>query len=532
MTLTVQNPKEIKNGNGSTTVFSFTFVLNQSSDLVVTHTNAAGVETTVTAGTGTTNYSISLPTTPGNGSITYPATLGTELATGATLTLQRVVDLDQDTDLVNQGAWNPSQVEDALDYSRMIDLQQKDELDRSIKIPVSDATGTTVDLPTETLRANKAIVFDSDGDVGISVDNYVDQVATVATSATAAATSATAAATSATAAATSATASSTSATASSTSATASSTSATSSSTSATASAASATASEASAGALAWKYTFDNSTTMADPGTGDIRFNHATLASVTAIAIDATSADTGNPDVSDLIASIDDGTNSAHEGYIFVRKSGTPATFMAYNVTGAIVDNTGWLQIPVTHAGSGGSLSAADTLYISFARSGNVGPTGSTGSTGAQGASVGTALLWDTDTSDADSGNGKIFGNNATVASITQLYIDDLDSAGTNIEAWIQTMDDSTTTAARGTITIVKTTAQAQMAVFTVNSAVVDGTGYWKIPCAHVVSNVGSLADGNAVTVTFTRAGNIGATGSTGATGPQGDATLADVLALG
>ena len=171
MTLTVQNPKEIKNGNDSTTVFSFTFVLNQSSDLVVTHTNAAGVETTVTAGTGTTNYSISLPTTPGNGSITYPATLGTELATGATLTLQRVVDLDQDTDLVNQGAWNPSQVEDALDYSRMIDLQQKDELDRSIKIPVSDATGTTVDLPTETLRADKAIVFDSDGDVGISGDN-------------------------------------------------------------------------------------------------------------------------------------------------------------------------------------------------------------------------------------------------------------------------------------------------------------------------------------------------------------------------
>tara|TARA_R100000306_G_C4351977_1_gene130594 strand:+ start:204 stop:629 length:426 start_codon:yes stop_codon:yes gene_type:complete len=125
--------------------------------------------------------------------------------------------------------------------------------------------------------------------------------------------------------------------------------------------------------------------MADPGTGDIRLNHATLASVTAIAIDATSADSGNPDVSDLIASIDDGTNSTHEGYIFVRKSGTPATFMAYNVTGAIVDNTGWLQIPVTHAASGGSLSGSDVLYISFARSGNVGATGPTGPTGSTGA---------------------------------------------------------------------------------------------------------------------------------------------------
>ena len=124
--------------------------------------------------------------------------------------------------------------------------------------------------------------------------------------------------------------------------------------------------------------------MADPGTGEVRFDNATLASVTNIAIDATSADTGNPDVSDLIASIDDGTNSSHEGYLFIRKHGTPATFMAYNVTGSITDNTGWLQIPVSHAASGGTISNADTLYISFARSGNVGATGSTGATGATG----------------------------------------------------------------------------------------------------------------------------------------------------
>ena len=223
--------------------------------------------------------------------------------------------------------------------------------------------------------------------------------ASATTSATAAATSATAAASSASGASgsastattkaseasTSATASASSATAAATSATASASSATASASSATASASSATASEASAGALAWKYTFDNSTTMADPGTGEIRLNHGTLSSVTAIAFDATTADTGNPDVSDLIASLDDGTNSTHEGYIFIRKSGAPATFMAYNVTAAVADNTGWLQVTVTHASSGGSLSNADTLYVSFSRSGNVGATGSTGSTGSTGA---------------------------------------------------------------------------------------------------------------------------------------------------
>ena len=124
--------------------------------------------------------------------------------------------------------------------------------------------------------------------------------------------------------------------------------------------------------------------MADPGTGDIRFNHGTLGSITAIAIDATTADTGNPDISDLIAAIDDGSNSTHEGYVFVRKSGAPATFLAFNVTGAITDNTGWLQIPVTTSSSGGSLSASDLLYISFSRSGNVGATGATGAQGPAG----------------------------------------------------------------------------------------------------------------------------------------------------
>jgi len=49
--------------------------------------------------------------------------------------------------------------------------------------------------------------------------------------------------------------------------------------------------------------------MADPGTGGIRFNSATWASVTAIAIDDNSADTGNPDVSATVLSWDDSTNT-------------------------------------------------------------------------------------------------------------------------------------------------------------------------------------------------------------------------------
>ncbi len=158
------------------------------------------------------------------------------------------------------------------------------------------------------------------------------------------------------------------------SASAASNSASSAATSATAAAASATSASSSAGSAAtssigwaFKYAYATSTTMADPGTGTIRFDNATLASVTNIAFDATTADSGNPDISDYIASWDDGTNSAHEGYLTIRKADTPATFMVYSITSAVTDNTGWLQVPVTHVSSNGSLSASDDLLVICAR---------------------------------------------------------------------------------------------------------------------------------------------------------------------
>ena len=158
MTLPSTYPKEIKNGNDSTTVFSFGFIINKSADLVVTHTSG-GVETVLVEGTGTSNYSVSVTDYPGTGSITYPATLGTELATGDTLTLQRIVTIEQQTDLINQGAWKPEQVEAALDYSRMINLQQQVGIDSSMRLPVSvEGVSTVLPVPAalKTLRWNAA----------------------------------------------------------------------------------------------------------------------------------------------------------------------------------------------------------------------------------------------------------------------------------------------------------------------------------------------------------------------------------------
>jgi hypothetical protein len=109
--------------------------------------------------------------------------------------------------------------------------------------------------------------------------------------------------------------------------------------------------------------------MADPGTGNVRLNNATLASVTQIAVSALSASSGNPDVSDYITVWDDSTSSV-KGYLLIRESGAPATILVFSITGTITDNTTWLQIPVTHVSSSGSLGASDDLYVSFSRSGD------------------------------------------------------------------------------------------------------------------------------------------------------------------
>ena len=470
MTLTTQNPKEIKSGNGSTTSFSFTFIINQASDLVVIKTTTAGVESTLTEGSGTSNYSVSVSAYPGNGSITFPASGSTNLASGEKLTLKRVVDLDQDTDLVNQGAWRPSQVEDTFDYSRMVDLQQQEQVDRSIKFPVSDATLTT-ELPVAATRAGKYMTFDDSGNVSTTAGASTD-ASTASTKADEAAASAVTA-----------------------------------------------ASEASA--TAPKYTFSTSTSMADPGSGILRYNDATVADVTAIAIDDLTADTGNPDVEAWLKTFDDSTSTI-KGWIRLVEPGTPANYAIFNVT-AIADNSGWVQLTVAHVDSNGTFGNTDSIRLFFSRTGDKGDTGSTGVTGS---GEGLELAFESNTNDADQGTGKVWYN-AAVASATVFYIDDVDANSANINSFVDSWDDSGSTV-KGRLVVKKQVAPENYHMFNVTGAVTSASTYSKIGVAHVVS-VGTISDADAVFVSFSRTGDKGEVGSTGAAGPVG---IGLALALG
>ncbi len=134
-----------------------------------------------------------------------------------------------------------------------------------------------------------------------------------------------------------------------------------------------------------EFAFDSSTTMADPGTGDIRLNHATLSSVTSIAISALVASTGNADVSDYLASVDDSTNTAHKGTLILREPGA-STLAIFTITG-VTDNGTWLQIAVTYVSATGTLTAGDVLFAAFIRTGNIGAIGLTGGTGVVGVDI-------------------------------------------------------------------------------------------------------------------------------------------------
>ena len=149
MTVTNQNKKVTATGNGSATTYSFKpIVINQASELsVVTTVIATGVETIRTQGTGAGNWSTGLTTFPATGSITYPADEVTPLPNTETITIKRVLVLEQQTDLENQGGYFPEVQETQYDKFVMIDLQQQEEVDRSVKVPVSTSTSVNPELP-------------------------------------------------------------------------------------------------------------------------------------------------------------------------------------------------------------------------------------------------------------------------------------------------------------------------------------------------------------------------------------------------
>lgn len=354
MTITNQNRVAGPFLGGTGTALPFTFKVFAGTDLQIVRTDPSGNQTVL--GTG---YSVALNADQ-NVSPGGTVNLSADPGTGYTTTVVSNLSYLQAVVLTNLGAFLPTVINDALDRLTIFSQQVLAVTTRSVQIPVSDGTLTTT-LPTAAVRANKLLAFDASGNVTISNQT----LATLEGGSVAAAASAAAALVSQMAAAASATSASGSATTATTQAGIS----TAQAVIATAAAAAATA---AAAGLANEWLFATSIVMADPGTGNLRVNNASLASATQIAFSALSADNGNPNLRTFLQTWD-ASNHSPRGIIRIEKNAT--NFVLLGINGAKTDNTTWLQYPVTVIASAGSFAAADVTFVQFTPYGNDGING-------------------------------------------------------------------------------------------------------------------------------------------------------------
>jgi len=246
-----------------------------------------------------------------------------------------------------------------------------------------------------------------------------------------------------------------------------------------------------------RYVYSTTTGMTDPGNGFFRLNNAAPASATAIAFADECGETGNPDASAYINSFDDST-SAIKGYLYIKKAGSPQTFMIYAIN-SLTDNAGWSQLALTYITGNGSMSDGDAVRVEFYRVGN------------DGFENGLKFTFSTTTTDSDPGSGTFRFNSGAFGSITSIFVDNDDANAVSVTTLLDSWDDSTTTANRGTLRIQKVGDPTVFREFTITGAITDGTGYRKIPVTPSASN-GTWTNGNSFIVLFTRTGNAGVDG--------------------
>lgn len=146
MTISSQNRKAGPyTGNGLTTEFAFTFRVFDESEVKVVMTDAAGVETTLVLNS---DYEVDLnddQEVSAGGKIIYPhptaiVPLPPNLPSTKKLTILGNIDFTQELDLTNGGAFNADNIEDALDRLTMQSQQLKEQVDRSVKVPVTQTS--------------------------------------------------------------------------------------------------------------------------------------------------------------------------------------------------------------------------------------------------------------------------------------------------------------------------------------------------------------------------------------------------------
>lgn len=239
-------------------------------------------------------------------------------------------------------------------------------------------------------------------------------------------------------------------------------------------------------------------TSSGPSSGAIRFDNATFASVTEIYVHET--DGNSVDMSALLATFDDSTSTV-KGLIYLHEDKASSNFWLGRVT-ALTDNGSDVTLTVTHIASNGSFDAGDDIKMEYYRTGDAGSTGATGSNG----QVLIDYTFDAASqADSDPGSGTIRANNATAASVTAFYMDDLDRLGADQSTAIDAFDASSSSGVKSTMYMEDLTSGERW-TYDITAAS-DSSGYWEITVTHV-AGTGSFASNN-VAITVVPRGDAG-----------------------
>lgn len=145
-------------GNGVTTAFPYTGVIDAADELVVTQLTDTLIESTLTFGA---DYTVSGVGSQSGGNVDLVA----PLPANYTLTIRREIAIVQSTDLRNQGAYFAETHESVFDRLTKIAQQLKETLNRTLKLSKAEVgSETAFTLPAAASRANKFLGFDANGD--------------------------------------------------------------------------------------------------------------------------------------------------------------------------------------------------------------------------------------------------------------------------------------------------------------------------------------------------------------------------------
>ena len=161
MTISTTTIKNSYSGDGSTTVFNYTFKITDQDHIEVLTRTSAGTESEKTI---TTDYTVSGVGNANGGSVTFTSAP----ASGLTVILRRDTPQTQGMDLIENDPLPANTLETAHDKIMSVAQELQEEVDRSIKLSRTNTMTSTEFTVGATDRANKILAFDSSGEISVT----------------------------------------------------------------------------------------------------------------------------------------------------------------------------------------------------------------------------------------------------------------------------------------------------------------------------------------------------------------------------